>query len=128
MNFAAAADELHRQELARLADAVTPRPEALRSMTADALREEIAGMWDRLGHSVASSPDAAEIVTVKGARKFVTMCGNPADPMPARSAAIRRLRDRVVALSAERGFYISVRGFIPDAQQFADSAPVQLVD
>jgi hypothetical protein len=97
-------------------------------MTADALREEIAGMWDRLGHSVASSPDAAEIATVKDGRKFVTISGNPADPMPARFAAISHLRDRVVALSAERGFYVSVRGFTPDAQQFADDAPVQLMD
>jgi hypothetical protein len=128
MNFDAAADELRRQEFARLRDAVTPRPETLRSMTADALREEIAGMWERLGHTLVSSPDAAEIVTVKDARKFVTMCGNPADPMPARFAAISRLRDRVVALSAERGFYVSVRGFTPDAQQFGDDAPVQLID
>lgn len=128
MNFAAAADELRRQELARLKDAITPRPEALRAMTADALREEIAGMWDRLGHTVISSPAAAEIVTVKGERKFVTMCGNPADPMPARSAAIHHLRDRVVSLSAERGFFVSVRGFTPDAEHFADAAPIQLMD
>jgi hypothetical protein len=39
-NFAAAA-ELRRQELARLADAVTPRIEAFRSMTLDAFRNEI---------------------------------------------------------------------------------------
>ena len=64
MNFAAAADELHRQESARLADAVTPRAEQLRSLTLAALRDEIARMWDRLGHSVVRSPNAAEIVTI----------------------------------------------------------------
>src|SRR3954453_1041065 len=128
MNFDAQADELYRQEFARLAAAVTPRPEALRSMTADALRDEIAMMWERLGHTVITSPSAAEIVTIKGARKFVTMCANPADVAPTGSGAVRRLRDRVVAASAERGFYVTPRSFTADAQHFAATAPVQLID
>jgi Restriction endonuclease len=128
VNFAAAADELHRQERARLAAVVTPRPEAFRSMTAAALRVEIAGMWERLGHDIVTSPDAAELVTIKGDRKFISMCGNPADPMPTGSAALIRLRDRVVASAAERGFFVSVRGFTGQAQHYAETAPVQLID
>jgi hypothetical protein len=128
MTFAAAADELRRQEFARLADTVTPRPEQLRSMIAAALRDEIARMFERLGHDLITRPDAAELVTIKGARKFIVLCANPADPMPAGSDALRRLRDRVVAASAERGFYISVRGFTDDARRFAETAPVQLID
>ena len=58
MNFDTLADELHRQEFARLAAAVTPRPEALRSMTAAALGDEIAMMWERLGHTLITSPSA----------------------------------------------------------------------
>ena len=88
MNFDSAADELHRQEFARFAAAVTPRPEQLRSMTAAALRVEVAGMWDRLSHDVITSPDAAELVTVKGDRKFITACANPAETSP-RPAAPR---------------------------------------
>jgi hypothetical protein len=49
-------------------------------------------------------------------------------PGRAGSAALRRLRDRVVAASAERGFYISVRGFTAEALQYAETAPVQLID
>jgi hypothetical protein len=128
MNFTAAADELHRQERARLAATVTPRPEQLRSMTAGELRIENALMWERLGHDVHTSPDAAELVHSKGDRKFITVCANPAVPTPAGSPALRRLRDGVVAAGAERGFYISVRGFTPDAQHFAETAPVQLID
>jgi hypothetical protein len=56
------------------------------------------------------------------------MCANPADLLPAGSDALRRLRDRVVAASAERGFYVSVRGFTADAPHFAETAPVQLID
>src|SRR3954469_1298898 len=128
MNFDAQADELCQQEFARLTAAVTPRPEALRSMTPDALRDEIATMWERLGHTVITSPSAAEIVTIKGERKFVTMCANPADLAPTGSGAVRRLRDRVVAASAERGFYVPPRSFTADAQHFAATAPVQLID
>jgi hypothetical protein len=128
MNFAAAADELHRQERTRLAAAVTPRPEQLRSMMIGELRNENALMWERLGHTLHTGPDSPELVTAKGERHFITICANPAEPAPAGSAVLRRLRDRVVATGAERGFFVSVRGFTPDAQAFAESAPVQLID
>src|SRR3954453_23524411 len=128
MNFDALADELHQQEFARLAAAVTPRPEALRSMIPDALRDEIAMMWERLGHTVITSPSTSEIVTIKGERKFVTLCANPAALAPTGSGAIRHVRDRVVAASAERGFYVTPRSFTADAQHFAATAPVQLID
>lgn len=127
VDIASAADELHRQEFARLADTVTPRPEQLRSMPAAALRDQIARMFERLGHDIINRPDAAELVTVKDARKFIVMCANPADMAPA-GPAVRRLRDRVVAASAERGFYVSMRGFTADALRFAETAPVQLID
>jgi hypothetical protein len=128
MNFSALADELRRREFARLADALTPRPERLRSMTPGELRTETAIMWERLGHRLVTGLDAPELVTIKGERKFITTCANPAELTPTGSAALRRLRDRVVAASAERGFYVSVRGFTADAQHFADTAPVQLID
>ena len=128
MNFDRAADELHREEFSRLAYAVTPRPEELRAMTVDALRDEIAAMRERLGHSVINSLAAPEIVTIKGERKFITIYANPSAPDATRSGAVCQLRDRVVAASAERGFYVSVRGFTAEAQQFADTAPIQLID
>jgi hypothetical protein len=128
MNFAIAADELQRREFARISAAVTPRPEALRFMPAAALRGEIAAMCERLGAQVITHPDAAELVTVRGDRKFIIVCANPADLAPTGTAALRRLRDRVVNASAERGFYVSVRGFTPEAQQYAETAPVQLID
>lgn len=128
MTFADAADELQREEYARFAAAVTPRPEQLRSMTAAMLRVEAAALWEALGHTIATPPDAAELIHVLGGRKYITMCGNPVEPQPANASALRRLRDRVVAGSADRGFYISVRGFTAEARHFAKTAPVQLLD
>ena len=52
-DFAHAADELHRQEFASLAVAVTPRIEAFRSMTQGSFADEVASMMERLGHIVA---------------------------------------------------------------------------
>src|ERR1700741_2305213 len=117
MKFDAAADDLQRSEYARFASAVTPRPEQLRSMTASALRLEAAALWDALGHDIMNAPDAAELVHLRRGRKYITIVGNPIDPAPA-----------IVAAAADRGFYISARGFTPEARHFARSAPVQLLD
>jgi hypothetical protein len=128
MKFAAAAAELQRREYARFAANMTPRPEQLRSMTASMLRPEAAALWDALGHDIKTMPDAAELVHVLNGRKYITICGDPVDPHPAHAGALRRLRDRVVAGGADRGFYISVRGFTAEARHFAETAPIQLLD
>jgi hypothetical protein len=62
MNFAPAADELQRREYAFLRAFVTPRPEALRSMTAGELRIENALMWERIGHTLHTGPVAGPVV------------------------------------------------------------------
>jgi Restriction endonuclease len=128
MKFDMAADELQRREYARFAATITPRPEQLRSMTAAMLRAEAAALWEALGHDIATPPDAVELVHVLDGRKYITMCGNPVEPWLANASALRRLRNRVVVSCAERGFYISVRGFTAEARHFAKTAPVQLLD
>jgi Restriction endonuclease len=128
MNFAASALELQRQEYARQKAAQPPRPEQLRSMPASELRGQAVRLWLALGHEMVTGPDAAELIHTRKGQKFITVCANPADLAPTGSAALRRLRDRVVANSAERGFYISVRGFTAEARHFANSAPVRLLD
>ena len=128
MKFDEAADELQRREYARFAAAVIPRPEQLRSMTAAQLRTEAAALWEALGHDIKTRPDADELVHVLDGRKYIAICGNPVDRQPANASTLRRLRDRVVASGADRGFYISVRGFTDEARYFAETAPVQLLD
>jgi hypothetical protein len=49
MNFAAAADQLRRQEYARLAATITPTLAAIRTLTPAPLREQI------LGHTIITS-------------------------------------------------------------------------
>lgn len=126
--FELAAAELRRQEFARLADAVTPRLEALQSLTPAAFRAEIALMLERLGHTVITDPAAADLVTTKAGRKYVTACANPADPAPTEIPALQRLHDRVVAANAQAGFYVTARAFTPEAEEYAETAPIRLVD
>src|SRR5271168_4015748 len=96
-NFAAAADELRRQEIARLSDALTPRIEALRAMTPQAFRSVIALMLERFGHMIISNPEAPELVTSKLDKKFVTACARPAHLESTGTRDLVRLHDAVIA-------------------------------
>jgi hypothetical protein len=127
MNFLIAAEQLWQREFARLSDAVTPRIEALRSLTLSAFRNEIALMLERLGHTIITT--TPELVTTKGGRKYVTHCANPLDAAPTKSPAIARLHAAVVRANAAGGFYITPRSFTPDAEHYAATMPmITLVD
>lgn len=125
MNFNILADELDRQEAARIEAARPPRLEVFCSMTAGAFIDEIAAMMERLNHTVATL--TPWLVTMKEGRKYVTACANPADATPIKTPAIRRLHDAVIAASAFRGIYVTPRGFTPEAEYYAGHAPVDLV-
>jgi Restriction endonuclease len=126
MNFTALADELDRQEFARLSAAITPRIEVFCSMTREGFRDQIALMMERLGHEIVTL--APWLVTMKEGRKCVTACANPADLAPVKMPAIGRLHDAVIAASAYKGIYVTPRSFTPDVEHYADHAPIQLVD
>jgi Transposase DDE domain group 1/Restriction endonuclease len=126
VNFTADADELRRQEFARLSAAVTPRIEAFRSMTGDAFRTEIALMLERLGHTVISS--VGDIVTTKEGRKYVTACATPTEQTATKTPALRRLHSAIIAGNAARAFYVTPRGFTPEADHYAATSPIDLVD
>src|SRR6202035_4681910 len=114
--------------IARLSDALTPRLEALRSMTTQAFRATIALMLERFGHMIDGHPEAPDLVSTKAGEKFITVCATPTELQPVKTPALRRLHDVVVAANAQRGFYITARAFTPAAEQYAESAPLDLID
>jgi Restriction endonuclease len=127
--FERAAAELRQQELARLADAVPPALEALRSLTPAPFRSEIALMLDRLGYAVLTDVSAYELMMMtKDGRKYIVACAPPADPGPIRTRDLARLHAAVVASTAEGGFYVTTRSFTQEAEEYAASAPLKLVD
>jgi len=48
--------------------------------------------------------------------------------MPTGTRDLARLHDAVIAANAERGFFITARGFTEQAEKCADSAPLDLFD
>jgi hypothetical protein len=128
MSFAAAAAELRRQEIARLSEYVTPPIEAFRSLTPGPLREQIALMMERLGHTIVTDPTAPDLVTIKDGGKRIVACATPSDPAPTGTRAIARLHDAVIAANAQRGIFVTARTFTPDAVHYAKTAPIDLVD
>ena len=68
------------------------------------------------------------LVTTKAGQKFVTACATPADLIPTGTRDLARLHDAVIAANAERGFFITARSFTDQAEQYADSAPLDLID
>src|SRR5215468_7134582 len=82
MNYAAAAEELRRQEITRLSQYVAPPVETLRSLTPGPFRERIALMLDRLGYTIENNPTAAELVVTRDGNKAMVICAMPSDPHP----------------------------------------------
>jgi hypothetical protein len=128
MNFAASAAELRQQEIARLSDAIVPRLEAMRRMTPETFRTLIADMLQRFGHHIVNDPTAPDLITTKGEEKFVTRCATPTDLKPTATRELAALHDAVIAANATRGFFITARSFTDAAEQYAESAPLDLVD
>jgi hypothetical protein len=133
-DFRRPAAELRQQEIARLADALVPRLEALRSMTTQDFRSVVALMLERFGHTIISNPEAPDLVSSKlevGSKlekKFITACARPTDLAPTGRRDLARLHDAVIAANAQRGFFITPRGFTDQAATFAESAPLDLFD
>jgi hypothetical protein len=127
-SFDLAADELRRQEFTRMADAVPPSLEALRSLAPAPFRAEIALMLERLGYLVIAEASAHDLVVTKDGRKHIVACATPADPEPTRTRDLARLHDAVVAANAHSGFFVTTRGFTTEAEQYAETAPIKLVD
>jgi hypothetical protein len=103
--FELAADELRKEEFVRLADAVPPTLEALRSLTPAQLRAEVTLMLERLGYLVHSDASAHDLVVTKDGRKYIVACAPPADREPTPTRDLARLHAAVVAATAEGGFY-----------------------
>ena len=126
--FAFAAEELRRQEMARLADAVPPTIDALRLMPSPSLRACVARMLERLGYELLTSETAAELLIMKDGQKSVAAFAPANDFAPTSVGHVTRLHSSVIAAGAASGFFVTPRGFTRDAEAYAATAPLKLVD
>ena len=89
-------------------------------MTPDAFRAVIADMLEHFGHTIVTNPNAADLVTTKQGRKFVTACATPADLRPTGTRERARLHEAVIAANAARGFFVTARSFTGQAEKYAE--------
>jgi hypothetical protein len=126
-SFAGAADELREHEFSRLAAAVVPTVEALRSLALRQVRACVATMLERLGYELLTPETAADLVTIKDGKKYVVAFATP-DLAPTPLGHLTRLHSAVIVANAAAGFFITPRGFTRDAEDYAATAPLKLVD
>lgn len=127
-NFDVAATELREREFTRLASAVVPSIDALRLLNGQQLRARVAAMLERLGYELLTHETAADLVMIKDGKKYVVAFATPTDLAPTPLGHLTRLHSVVVASNAAAGFYITPRGLTLDAEAFARTAPIKLVD
>ena len=127
MKFATAAAELRRAEIARLSDAYCAAPRNHAAMTPEAFRALTADMFDRFGHQIVTDLPRP-IPYDQGTRKNSSPdCAAPTDIVPTGTRKLARLHDAVITANAARDF-ITARGFTDAALQYAESAPLDLID
>jgi hypothetical protein len=85
-------------------------------------------MLEHLGYELVTTESAAELVVTKDGTKFVAALASPANLAPTALRDLTRLHSVVVAASAAAGIFITARGFTPEAEAYASTAPLKLVN
>jgi hypothetical protein len=128
MSFETAAAELREREFARLASAVVPTLEGLRLLNARELRACAARMLEHLGYELLTAETAGDLLAGKDGKKYVIAFASTTDQSATRPNDLARLHAAVINANADAGLYITPRGFTRDAEVYAATAPLKLVD
>jgi Restriction endonuclease len=123
-----AAQELREQEFSRLAAAIVPTLEGLRLLNARELRARVASMLERLDYQLLTPETAADLLAAKDGKKYLFAFASTTDQSATRPNELTRLHAAVVNANATAGFYITPRGFTRDAEAYATTAPLKLID
>jgi hypothetical protein len=126
--FDAAAEDLRLQETTRLAAGIVPTLATLRFHNPSQLRACVAGMLERLGYELLTPETANDLLALKDAKKYLVAFASTSDPLPVQANHLTRLHQAIVTQNAASGFYITTRGFSRDAEAYAKTAPIKLVD
>jgi hypothetical protein len=102
--------------------------EGLRLFTARELRASVARMLEQLGYELLTADTAADLLATKDGNKYVVAFASTTDQSATRPNDLTRLHAAVIKANAAAGFYITPRGFTRDAEAYAATAPLKLVD
>jgi hypothetical protein len=126
--FDSAAEALRKTETARLTAATLPTIDGLRALNANQLRLRVSTMLGYLGYELLTPGAAGDLIAMKDGAKFIVAFGSTTDQAPIAIPPLTRLHGAIIAASAAGGFYVTTRGFTRDAEAFAATAPIKLVD
>ena len=127
-SLARAADELQQRETDRLAAALVPTVEGLRFLSGRQLRARVALTLALLGYELLTPDSAGDVVAIKDGKKYLVAFASDTELAPTHTNHLTRLHSAVVAAGAAAGFFITPRGFTRDAEAYAATAPLKLVD
>jgi hypothetical protein len=128
VSFDAAAGELREREFSRLAAAIVPTLEALRLLNALELRAQVARMLERLDYELITPDTAAKLLATKDGKKYLIAFASTTSQSATRPNDLTQLHTDVINANAAAGFYITPRGFTREAETYAATAPLKLID
>ena len=126
--FAHDAEFLRQQEFERLAAATVPTLESLRFLNPTQLRARVAGMLERRGYQLLTPETADDLLAIKDGEKCVVAFASTSDPAPVQANHMIELHRVVTDTNAAKGFYVTTRGFSRNAEAYAKTAPLTMVD
>jgi hypothetical protein len=85
-------------------------------------------MLEQLCHELLTTDTASDLMTMKDGKKYVVAFASTTDIKPTRENHLTRLHSAVIVANATAGFFITTRGFTRDAEAYAATAPIKLVD
>lgn len=92
------------------------------------LRARVALMLEQLGYELLTPDTASDVVAMKDGKKYLIAFAPPTDLLPTHTNHLTRLHSAVISAGAAAGFFITPRGFTRDAEAYAATAPLKLVD
>jgi Restriction endonuclease len=122
------AEILRQQEFSRLSADTVPTLESLRFLNPTQLRARVADMLERLGYELVTPETAKDLLVIKGGEKHVVAFAATTDPLPTQANHLTELHRAIIAKTAAGGFFVTTRGFSRDAEAYAKTAPIKLVD
>ncbi len=122
------AEVLRQQEFSRLSADTVPTLESLRFLNPRQLRARVANMLERLGYELLTAETTKDLLAIKDDRKHVVAFAATTDQLPTQVNHLTRLHQAIIAANAASGFYVTTRGFSRDAEDYAKTAPIKLVD
>lgn len=85
-------------------------------------------MLECLDYELITPETAADLIATKDGKKYVVAFASTTDQSATRPNDLTRLHAAVINANAAAGFYITPRGFTRDAEAYAATAPLKLID